>query len=531
MQKTSDMLKKQLENAKFSIKNLLHNKLFYVYLTSFIFVFLSIFFEKAPIYLCAYILFFVCVLNMQDAISMLLFFYPFFSIFVTKKQVNLYFYLFAVSLVIFAIKYLVDVFTKKKKIDWVLVVAVCVYLLYLVLPLHKNEQGKFVNFCNLKYFASVGVFLLAVYLILMYKDKLDGTKIFKIFMTGFLSAGVLGVFAFCSPRLKSVMDLLVYEKAGYIKRYNGLFQVPNTLAIISLVVSSITLYLHYNEKIKSEAYLFFAGSFVLGYLTMARSFLYAEAILFVLYLIFTCIKYKKESWKIILPYVAIIIVVALAFFKYTLAHLERFGFKDLLKGYGNSVDASDSELNQIADPGRGGLIKKYAKDYLSSALIILFGRGIAYPWMELSSHNTYLQCLWNTGLVGAILILVIFVLFLKKYCAKNTKEIVKSIFTDVSLYMLLLPILAMAFVENLFMNMQMIVTILLVIFAVLNNKDLKNSKGTISQNEMDKQETEEEKTKEIESLKEETKHCAEEPETVTSETEQKTILQKNAKNK
>ena len=527
MQKTSDMLKKQLENAKFSIKNLLHNKLFYVYLTSFIFVFLSIFFEKAPIYLCAYILFFVCILNMQDAISMLLFFYPFFSIFVTKKQVNLYFYLFAVSLVIFAIKYLVDVFTKKKKIDWVLVVAVCVYLLYLVLPLHKNEQGKFVNFCNLKYFASVGVFLLAVYLIFIYKDKLDGAKIFKVFMAGFLIAGVMGVFVFCSPRLKSVLDLLTYK----IPRYNALFQVPNTLAIISLVASSITLYLHYNEKIKSEAYLFFAGSFVLGYLTMARSFLYPETILFVLYLIFTCIKYKKESWKIVLPYVAIIIVVALAFFKYTLAHLERFGFKDLLKGYGNSVDASDAELNQMIDPGRGGLIKKYGKDYLSSALVILFGRGIAYPWMSLSSHNTYLQCLWNTGLVGLVLIIALFVLFLKKYCAKKSKELVKSIFTNVSLYMLLLPILAMAFVENLFMNMQMIVTILLVIFAVLNNKDLKNSKETISQNELDEQETEEEKIKETESLKEETKHCAEEPETVTSENEQKTILQKNAKNK
>ncbi len=472
MQKTSDILKKQLENVKNSSKNLFKNKLFYVYLVSFVFVFLSIFFEKAPIYLCAYILFFVCILSMEDAISMLLFFYPFFSIFVTKKQVNLYFYMFAVSFVIFAVKYLIDVFSKKKKIDWVLVVAVCVYLIYLILPLHKNENGKFVNFCNFKYFASVSVFLFAVYLIFVYKEQFDGTKIFRIFMTGFLIAGVMGLFVFCSLKLQSVMDLLVYERAGYIKRYNGLFQVPNTSAIISLVACSITLYLHYNEKIKSEAYLFFAGSLILGYLTMARSFLYAFAILFALYLIFAIIKYKKESWKIILPYIAIIIIVALILFKYTLAHLERFGFKDLLKGYGNSVDVSDSELNQIADPGRGGLIKKYAKDYLSSSLIILFGRGIAYPWLGLSSHNTYLQCLWNTGLIGVILIIAIFVLFLKKYCAKKSKELVKSIFTNGSLYMLLLPIFAMAFVENLFMNMQMIVIILLVIFAILNNKSV-----------------------------------------------------------
>ena len=53
----------------------------------------------------------------------------------------------------------------------------------------------------------------------------------------------------------------------------------------------------------------------------------------------------------------------------------------------------------------------------------MFGRGISYPWLGLSSHNTYLQCLWNTGLVGLVLLVALFILFFKKYCAKKSKDL------------------------------------------------------------------------------------------------------------
>lgn len=479
MQKITDTLKNQFNSFNLSLKKLFRNKLFYVYLISFIFVFLSLFFEKAPIYLCAYILFFICVLDKTDALAMLFFFYPFFAIFVTKKDVNLYNYMYAISVIILAIKYLIDVILKKKKIDWVLVCAVLVYMIYLILPIHKNDAGEWVNFCNLKYFASVGSFFLTVYLVFIYKDEIDFVRIFHIFMTGFLIAGVLGVFVFCSPRLQNVMDLLIY--VGYnLDRYNGLFQVPNTLAIVSLVVLALTMFMHYNKKIGNIAYLYFTGAFVLGYVTMARSFLYAFIIGFVVFSILVIVRDRKNWYKTLLPYVGIMIVVALIFLKYTVVHLSRLGFSDLLNGYGDSVNKSDEELMEIVDPGRGGLIKKYAKDYLSSALVILFGRGIAHPWLGLSSHNTYLQALWNTGLVGIVLLVVLFILFLKKYSAKKSKELLKSIFTNAGLYLLLLPILAMAFVENLFMNMQMIIIVNMIILVILAS--LKKENSEVSEN-------------------------------------------------
>lgn len=486
MQKISDIAKKQFDIAKISLKSLLKNKLFYIYLGSFLFVFLSLFFEKAPIYLCAYILFFVCILDKQDAISMLLFFYPFFSIFITKKDVNLYFYLFAISFAVFGLKYLIDVFVKKQKIDWMLVVGVFAYLIYLVLPLHKNEQGSLVRYCNLKYFSSVAVFLFAVYLICMCKNELDGTKIFKVFMAGFLIAGLMGLFVNVSDRLKALIFLDDYQIG--ITRYNGLFQVPNTLAIIATVSIVITLYLHYEKKIQMKAYLFFAGSFVLGYLTMARSFLYSFVIAFVLFNIFVIIKNKKESWKILLPYWIILISLVLIMFDYTKAQFKRAGASDVFNGYDNSAN-NDEILNESEDPGRGGLIKKYAKDYLSSTLIILFGRGISYPWLGLSSHNTYLQCLWNTGLVGLVLLVALFILFLKKYCAKKSKDLAKSIFTDPGLYLLMIPILAIAFIENLFMNLQMIIIVLLLIFAMLSEFEKTTETIEIQKNEEDSEST------------------------------------------
>ena len=187
------------------------------------------------------------------------------------------------------------------------------------------------------------------------------------------------------------------------------------------------------------------------------------------------------------PEIAGIILVMLVLFMYTKEHFGRLSADDLVNGYNNSVDAEN--INQIADPGRGGLIKIYVKDFLSSALVILFGRGLAAPWIGgtncLSSHNTYLQAFWNTGIVGVILFVAVMLIIIKKYSALNSKTLIKSAFTDFGNYILILPILAIMFIENLFMNMQMIIAVMVVVFAICSVKMNKKTEEKFEEKEIE----------------------------------------------
>ena len=488
MQKTQDILKRQFSNFAGSLKNLWASKLFKLYLMLMVIVGFSLFFEEAAIVLCVAVLVLSCFLPVSDVFGMMLFFYPFFSIFVFK-DINLYFILFAATLGVQAVKYLIEVVKKKQGIDWILVSMVVIYLVYIILPIRETFEGKFKVGCDVKYLSSALAFFVMLYVVYKQKEKVDFLKGLHLFVVGFLIAGCLGWFAYVSPRLKEVMIITDYIGIDLI-RFNGLFGFPNTLAIVGLIASAMVFYLQHNKKIGNVGYLYNALIFALCYITLARSFLYAYFGGLALFIFFTIIKEKKNSWKVILPEIAGIVIVMLVLFMYTKEHFGRLSADDLVNGYNNSVDSEN--INQIADPGRGGLIKIYVKDFLSSIMVILFGRGLSAPWIGgtncLSSHNTYLQAFWNTGIVGVILFIVIILLFIKKYSALNSKTLIKSAFIDFGNYILLLPILAMMFIENLFMNMQMIIAVMVVLFAICSAKLNKNSAEKTEENNPEKTE-------------------------------------------
>ncbi len=483
MLKTQDILKKQLNNLTDSIKKLWASKIFKIYLVLMAASLFALFFEAAAVALCALIFLLAFILPIGEMMGMLLFYYPFFSIFVFKG-INLYFVLFAGVVAVFAVKHLIAVVKKQETIDWLFVVSVLLYLVYIILPIRHTLSGKFKAGCNVKYLSSALAFFVMLYVVYKKKDEIDYLKCLHLFIVGFLIAGCLGWFVYVSPRLKEVMTLVDYIGIDLL-RYNGLFGFPNTLAIVGLIAATIVFYLQYKDKIGNIAYLYNTIIFALCYITLARSFLYAYFGAFALFILLVIIKEKKNCWKIIIPEIVGLILVMLILFSYTKAHFGRITVSDLVNGYDNSVDAED--MSQIVDPGRGGLIKIYVKDFLSSIWVILFGRGLSAPWIggtrKLSSHNTYLQAFWNTGIIGVVLFVMLIVLIIKKYSALKWKPLIKSTFTDFGKYILLFPILAMMFIENLFMNMQMIIAVMLVLFAISAIKCTKKDSGNESLNQ------------------------------------------------
>lgn len=466
MQKTKDISKNRFDasSLKTCFENLFNSSLFYAYLGMMGLIILSLFFEKASLLLCAYVLFFVCVLGKTDTFGMLLFLYPFFSAHMYHGE-NLYFVIFFLSICVLAIKHLIQVYSKKEKIDVKLIIVSVLYILFLLLPVRRNAGGNLSPVCSLKYLASAGAFFVCMYVVYKARNEIDFLKCLHLFFAGLIISCVLGPFAYVSPRLQDVMSLIKYDGFDLI-RFNGLFSVPNTLSIISLICASLVFYLDYKNRIGKVFYFYITMFFVLGYLTMTRVFLYAFAIAFVLYAIAIAVKDKRYCYKKLLPQILFFIATILILLPYTKVQLSRLGFVDLVKGY--DVSQKENATIETVDPGRGGLIKLYLKDFVSSVMIILFGRGISYPWLGvgLSSHNTYLQAFWNTGVVGVILLIFAVLVFVQKYTNLKFKALVKSTFCDYSNYILFLPILALMFVENLFMNMQMIIMILLVVFAL-----------------------------------------------------------------
>ena len=483
MLKIMAMFQKLAKSVQTSFCELFKHKITYVYLSVLAFILPALFCEWLIIPVIAILLCSSVFLKIEDSIALMFFAYPFFSVFVLKGY-NTYNALFAGVCAVLAVRHLIDVFKKQQKLDWLIIGLVAAYLIYVLLPIRKSVTGEFSSNISLEYVASVGVFFALLYLILKQKENINFFKIARMFMIGFLIAGVLGLFAFVSTRLQSVMSLIVYHKFAYMTRFNGLFKLPNTLAIMASVVFAMSLYMLYNKKMNLEAHVYVVGSFALGYVTLARSFLYSAAICFAIFAVAIIVRDKKNCYKTLLPILAEAAIIMLIFFNHSEIHFKRGGMSDLVNGYN---DAANSEnLDKIADPGRGGLIKKYAKDYLSSAFIVLFGRGLDYPWFGgLSSHNTYLQGFWNTGLVGVALLMVVAFVYLKKFTKMKNVVLLKSIVCDVGLYVLLIPILAVMFIENLFMNMQMIIVVTIVIATIISVKKTEKITQEIQQSEIE----------------------------------------------
>ena len=473
MPKMKDILKRHIDKIKSDSNDLLKNKTFYLFVILTALIVPALFFEPFVYVVCLMAVVLSVFFTVEQSFGLIFYLYSFFGIFSTEK-INLLFVVIALITIVLTIKTLIDMIKTKSKPNWWFVLFVATYLLFLILPIHQGTNGQVSSFCNLEYFGSVCVFFAMCYIIFYNREKINFLNIFKIFICGFLIAGLFGLFYFCSDRLQSIIADTIYHGIEGSSRYCGLFIMPNTLADIASVALGLILYFIYSKKIGLFGYISFAGVFVLGYLTLARAFLYIAIIEFVIFAIITIIRDKKQSYKTILPLAIETILIMLICFHATSIHVQRLGFGDLVNGYNLSVE----DLNKVNDPGRAGLIKKYLLDYVSAPIAILFGRGIAHDWLGgYSSHNTYLQAFWNTGLVGVLILIIACLLYLKMNTNLGFNNYIKTAFSNAGNYLLILPVLALMFIENLFMNLQMIITIILVIVA-LNETFLKNSSNS-----------------------------------------------------
>lgn len=470
-------LKLTLMNLKNNLLELLKNKIFYLYLISFLFLFGSIFYEPL-IYVVSFLAVVISIfLTVTHTIALLLFLFSFYALFIITGNFifnlqSLYMIVFALMIFIMVVKHVILVIKKERKLNYVLLALMAVFLIYIILPIRRTDSGNFSPICSINDFLTLGCFFSLFYVIYAERKNIDFLLIVRILFVSFILSGVLGLLRPISERLQTIIGSFDYDND--LQRYCGLFQGPNSLSVYSAFLMSGVLYLFYNKKISYEAYFYFFVIFILGYASLARSFLYSFAVCFIIYIIASIVKEKKNFWKTTLPFVLEIIVACLILFNQTKSHLGRFGIDDLLHGYGNSTDLPLEDLEQIDDPGRGGLLKKYFYDFISSPLIILFGRGVSYPYLGgYAVHNFYVQIFWNIGIIGVLLFITIVLCYI--YYSADTKavEILKRAIKMISLYFLTIPFLMIFFVESMFPGIFFVMSILY--YSVILNAGIRDN--------------------------------------------------------
>lgn len=465
------------------IKSLFKNKVFYLYLALFLIILASSFnsfFILLSIFIIVYAVIF---LNFENSLSMLLFLFPF-----KLLTARIFDYLFAFAMLVYWVKFIIkSIKTKEfKKIYTVYFITVAIFIIYLALPIHKSFEGEFKSSFTLNNFLFCFNLFLALFLFAVNLKELKFLKLFRILFIGFVLSNIVAVICLVVPSMQTNFVIL---KRYELIRFPGLFIHPNRLSTMSIILVVCLLYFYLLKKI---GHIEFVLSFVLtcavGYATLSRTFLYCFIISFVIFVIVTIVKDKKQFYKKTLIVFSLFLASTLIMFNYSKILFNDLGISEIFFGYGNSVDNSYEDLLNGGDPGRGGLYKVYFLDLISSPIVFLFGRGMSHePIIKsgLTSHNTYLQIAWKIGIVGVLLFIVIMLASIKLYTNISYKKFIKTAFSDIYLYLLLIPILAGIFVENIFPAVELVVYLVIIISAVYEKEssvgqdNLINNKQTI----------------------------------------------------
>lgn len=446
------------------IKSLFKNKVFYLYLALFLIILASSFnsfFILLSIFIIVYAVIF---LNFENSLSMLLFLFPF-----KLLTARIFDYLFAFAMLVYWVKFIIkSIKTKEfKKIYTVYFITVAIFIIYLALPIHKSFEGEFKSSFTLNNFLFCFNLFLALFLFAVNLKELKFLRLFRILFIGFVLSNIVAVICLVVPSMQTNFVIL---KRYELIRFPGLFIHPNRLSTMSIILVVCLLYFYLLKKI---GHIEFVLSFVLtcavGYATLSRTFLYCFIISFVIFVIVTIVKDKKQFYKKTLIVFSLFLASTLIMFNYSKILFNDLGISEIFFGYGNSVDNSYEDLLNGGDPGRGGLYKVYFLDLISSPIVFLFGRGMSHePIIKsgLTSHNTYLQIAWKIGIVGVLLFIVIMLASIKLYTNISYKKFIKTAFSDIYLYLLIVPILAGIFVENIFPAVELVVYLVIIISAV-----------------------------------------------------------------
>ena len=379
------------------------------------------------------------VLGIEETAIMFVFAYPFevlfhFSLFGTTE--NIFPYVYSAMFFVVGIKYLIKVFKKKEKLDFVLLIMMAAFLVYLVLPINKIKLVDYVQ-----YVAAMAI----VYLLFKQSKHLNIKRIINYAVVGLAISVLMSVVLQFYNSYSSVYEN--YYTDGLLK-LQGLFVNPNYLMMFVCLLSAV-LKTEFIKKASATKLVQWAFVFVVGYTTLSRNFLVCEIAVSAVLLIVYIARKDKTRLKNLAIISAVGVGLMLILFSYTKVYYIRL--KEFIRNLFRSSPSSAPE-DEPADPGRILIWRRYLKSFFASIKSVLFGYGISAPALRIKAHNTYIQGFWQIGVIGMALLCVI----LAKTIFNKRKN------KNVLYWVVLVAFLVLSFFESNLFN-----TVFLIFFAIL----------------------------------------------------------------
>ena len=485
MLQMKNLFQNYLGKTKSSLIDLFSHKITYFYIAMFVALLGCVFSEIAVYFVFALVAVVSVMFSFDKSLTFTLCLFPFAGVISLGGVIYIIIPL-ATVLLIHSVKYFIEVLKKKKTINWWFAGIILAFSVYLLLPIRDPLASDKGEFFSLYDFANIFMFLDMIYLIWAYKDEIKIDKAVIIFSISLIASCLYFLLKPVSARLTGLLPAIYQSE---VCKFNALVGFnPNSLALTAGLTLTILLYMIVTSKIKYESLFLLVPIFIFGYLTISRQFLFSIFIALCLMFVVSLIKKNYTALKILLIFAGIGALVALIFSNVTNIFLGRLSIKDAVSGYNDAATLPKEELVQIVNPGRGGLIKIYLWDWVSSAMIFLFGRGVQTGYINnFNAHNTFIHLFWESGLIGGLCFIAILFLTVKNISNANFVGTIKNIFGKWENYVLYVPVCALLFVENIFLKPMFIVMSAIFIFALLaqSNKNMVSNNESTNENEKD----------------------------------------------
>lgn len=311
------------------------------------------------------------------------------------------------------IAHIINLIKKREEVNFPLLVVLLIFLIYIVMPFHTIKLSTVVIYACIT---------ILIYFLVLHKKSIRISEIAEYMCIGLIVSSVFYLFKFISPELNS--KIAVYPlsfKKDFIK-FSGLMTHPNNFSKQSVIaLTFLTISYCIGQMSSFKFYLYFSSISVISLFTISRSFLLLFCLLCVIFLIYKIIKDGKKAIKPVLIFVSIMLVLLIIFIPELKLYLAR-----ITEGTNLPKLPSGERLELIYegkikyDPGRLGLWQIYLNHWSANPMSILFGYGVAHANVGMMfAHNSFIQFLWEHGLVGYIIIAVVVVVLIKQYRPNN----------------------------------------------------------------------------------------------------------------
>lgn len=252
-------------------------------------------------------------------------------------------------------------------------------------------------------------FSVAVVLLFKYRNCKDG--LLNIFLISFLYSSIFAALGVFVPSLASeIKNVDIYYDPGYsnnISRYTGIFGDPNITTIAICLSLFITLYLYKNGKYSPSRFLLYSGFLsLLGILTGSKS---CFLLLIVYWATYFMTYSKNKSIKILLFSAALILLFSFS----STSLYDYYYYRFFGAASGITTGRTDIWVTYVDALNSKGL----------SGWLFGFGMNTVYLPNGRAAHNFILQIIYNIGIFGLIIYLMLWMAIIFAYCGINKTKI------------------------------------------------------------------------------------------------------------